>query len=115
MDYDRLVSTLDTIDGEPVVVRLAPREDVGPAAGIASIVGVLRHVVPARYEGQEFSIGDPYPDRYPARLAGGIFFLDEDSFEAATLETFDGNDYFAISILTRSVEILVQDENSTYP
>ena len=51
----------------------------------------------------------------PRRLAGGIFFLDEDSFEAATLKTFDGNDYFAISILTRSVEILVQDENSTYP
>lgn len=26
LDYDRLVSTLDMIDGEPVIVRLTPRE-----------------------------------------------------------------------------------------
>jgi hypothetical protein len=63
LDYPRLVSTLDMIDGEPVIVRLASREaDNQSTAGVASIVGELRQV-PARYEGHEFSIGRPYPDR----------------------------------------------------
>lgn len=116
LDYDRLVSTLDMIDGEPVVVRLAPRDaDTGPAAGVASIIGELRHQVPARYPGHEFSVGSPYPDRHPEHLAGGIVFIDEPTFEHATLTTYDGNDYFAISITTRSMEILVQDDSSGYP
>jgi hypothetical protein len=72
LDYDVLISTLATIDGEVVVVRLALHENIGPTAGIAIIVGVPRHVVPARYDGNEFAIGDPYPDRYPERLAGGV-------------------------------------------
>jgi hypothetical protein len=72
LDYNRLVSTLDMIDGEPVIVRLASREaDNESTAGVASIVGKLKHQVPARYEGHEFSIGSPYPDRNPERLAGG--------------------------------------------
>ena len=115
LDYDLLVSTLETIDGEPVIVRFSPRDEAAPAAGIASIVGVLRQTTPARYPGREFSVGSPYPDRYPEHLAGGILFLDADSFEAASLRTFDGNDYFAISITTRPVEILIQGRDSTYP
>jgi hypothetical protein len=116
LDYNRLVSTLDLIDGEPVIVRLAWREaDNESTAGVASIVGELKHQVPARYEGHEFSIGSPYPDRYPEHLAGGILFIREETFEGATLTTFDGNDYFIISIKTRCVEIFVQDGGSTYP
>jgi hypothetical protein len=116
LDYDRLISTLNLIDGEPVIVRLTPREaDRESISGAASIIGELKHQVPARYEGHEFSIGSPYPDRYPEHLAGGILFLNEGTFESATLTTFDGNDYFAISIKTRCMEILVQDGDSTYP
>jgi hypothetical protein len=116
LDYDQLISTLDMIDGESVVVRLSPREaDRESMSGAASIVGELRHQVPARYEGHEFSIGSPYPDRYPEHLAGGILFINERTFENATLTTFDGNDYFAITIKTRSMEILVQDDSSAYP
>ena len=115
MSYDRLVSTLETIEGEPVIVRLIPRTEIGPAAGIASLVGVLHQTTPARYQGREFSVGNPYPNRYPDHLAGGILFLDQSSFEAASLKTFDGNDYFAITITTRPVEILIQDQDSTYP
>jgi hypothetical protein len=48
-------------------------------------------------------------------LAGGILFINEEAFESATRTTFDGNDYFVISIKTRWMEILVQDGNSTYP
>ena len=114
--YEELISTLDLIDGEPVIVRLNPREaDRRSAAGVASIVGELRHQVPARYEGHEFSIGTPYPDRDCRHLAGGILFIDEATFHNATLRTFDGNDYFSITITTRSMEILVQDVDSTYP
>jgi hypothetical protein len=116
LDYNQLVSTLDMIDGEPVIVRLTPREADGESiSGTASIIGELKHQVPARYEGHEFSIGSPYPDRYPEHLAGGILFINEETFESATLTTFDGNDYFVISIKTRCIEILVQDGDSTYP
>jgi hypothetical protein len=98
------------------IVRLDPLEaDHGPAAGVASIVDELRHQVPARYEGHEFPIGTPYPDRDRQHLAGGILFIDERTFQNATLSTFDGNEYFSISITTRCVNILVQDVDSTYP
>jgi hypothetical protein len=116
LDYNRLISTLDLIDREPVIVRLTPREaDRESISGTASIIGELKHQVPARYEGHEFSIGSPYPDRNPEHLAGGILYVNEETFESATLTTFDGNDYFAISIKTRCMEILVQDGDSTYP
>jgi hypothetical protein len=116
LDYNRLVSTLDMIDGEPVIVRLSSREaDNESTAGAASIVGELTHQVPAQYEGHEFSIGSPYPDRDPEHLAGGVLFIREKTFESATLSTFDGNDYFIISIKTRCLEILVHDGDSTYP
>jgi hypothetical protein len=116
LDYNRLVSTLDMIDGEPVIVRLASREaDNESTAGVASIIGELKHQVPARYEGHEFSIGSPYPARDPEHLAGGVLFIREETFESATLSTFDGNDYFIISIKTHCLEILVSDGDSTYP
>lgn len=116
LDYNRLVSTLDMIDGEPVIVRLSSREaDNDSTAGAASIVGELKHQMPARYEGHEFSIGNPYPDRAPEHLAGGVLFVRETTFESATLSTFDGNDYFIISIKTRCLKILVHDGYSTYP
>ncbi len=116
LDYDQLVSTLDLIDGETVIVRLASREaDNENTAGMASIVGELRRQTSARFEGREFSIGTPYPDRCPEHLAGGVLFIREETFEDATLSTFDGNDYFLIAIRTRRVEIIVQDGGSTYP
>jgi hypothetical protein len=115
LDYNRLISTLVMVDGEPVVVRISPRGADRDSSGAASIIGELRNQVPARYAGYEFSIGSPYPDRYPEHLAGGILFINERTFESATLTTFDGNDYFIISIWTRPMEILVQDAASGYP
>ena len=116
LDYIQLVSTLDMIDGELVIVRLASCEaDHESTAGVASIVGELTRQVPARYGGHEFSIGSPYPDRNPEHLAGGVLFIRAKTFESATLTTFDGNDHFTISIKTRCLEILVHDGDSTYP
>jgi hypothetical protein len=116
LDYAQLVSTLEMIDGERVIVRIASREtDNESTAGVASIVGELKHEVPARYEGHEFSIGSPYPDRYPEHLAGGILFIREETFESAMLTTFDGNDYFVIGIKTGCLDITVHDGDSTYP
>lgn len=116
LDYKQLVSTLDMVEGEPVIVRLASREsDNANTAGVASIVGELKHQIPARYEGDEFSIGSPYKDRDPEHLAGGILFIREETFESATLTTFDDNDYFIVGITTRCLEIIVQDGGSTYP
>jgi hypothetical protein len=66
LDYNRAISTLDMIDGEFVVVTITPRNaDRGATLRAASIIGELRHQVPARYEGHEFSVGTPYPDRSP--------------------------------------------------
>ncbi len=103
------------IEGEPVIVRFASRKaDNVNTAGVASIVGELKHQVPARYEGDEFSIGSPYPDR-DEHPAGGILFIREETFESATLTTFDDNDYFIVGITTRDLEIVVQGVGSTYP
>jgi hypothetical protein len=58
LDHNRLISTLDLIDREPVIVRLTPREaDRESTSGTASTIGELKHQVPARYGGHEFSIG----------------------------------------------------------
>ena len=55
LDYDQLISTLDLIDGEPVIVRLTPREaDRESISGAASIIGELKHQMPARYEAMSF-------------------------------------------------------------
>lgn len=116
LEFEQLISALDIVDGEPVIVRLDSHHDQQTSAGgLACIVGDLHHHRPARYEGHEFSIGTPYPDRDPRQLAGGILFLDPRAFRSATLTTFDGNDYFAFSISTDGVEILLQDADSTYP
>ena len=96
-------------------MRFSPRGKGRVGAGIARIVGVLRQTTPARYPGHEFSIGSPYPDLYPEHLAGGVLFFHADSFEVASLRTFDGNDYFTICITTRPVEILIQDQDSGSP
>jgi hypothetical protein len=115
LDYDRLISTLETVEGTTVVVRLASRAEPACASGAASIVGELRRQVPGRFEGDEFSIGSPYPDRSPGHLAGGVLFLNKQNFEGATLSTFDGTDHFIISINMRCLQIAVQDTDSTYP
>lgn len=112
LDYNRLVSTLDMLDGEVVIVRLTPRAPDESQSGAASIVGAINHT-PARYEGDEFAVGSPYPDQHPEQLAGGIFFINERTFESATLWADDG--HFGIAITMRRMEILVQDVNSTFP
>jgi len=125
LTFPQLVQTLDLIEGESVIVRLhavaLEPADVAlePAEiqQIASIVGVIRRGSTrfADHGVYEFSVGEPYPDRYPDHLAGGMLFLNEQVFLDAKLHTFDGNDYFIISISTPTFEILVQDGDSTYP
>lgn len=116
LTYSGLISTLEIVDGEPVIVRIYPGdENPVHTSGAASLIGELRHQVPGRYDSNEFSVASPYPDRAPAHLGGGVLFLNESTFERATLTTFDGNDYFIVSIKTHQLEILIQDADSTYP
>jgi hypothetical protein len=116
LDYDRLISTLESVIGEPVVVRFSTRDaERDGSMNVASIVGELGQHVPARYEDHEFSIGTPYAECYPEHLAGGILFLKKESFRSAKLTTFDGNDYFILGIETHSGHILVQSSDSTGP
>ena len=115
LGYDQLVSVFDLIEGEPVIVRVNERTaDPAATSGVASIVGELTRV-PARFPGHEFAIGTPYPDLYPEHVVGGVLFVNEPEFESATLTTFDGNDYFSISIRTCAVEILIEGQDSSYP
>lgn len=114
LDYGQLVSVLDLIEGECVIVRLTTGADRSSTAGVASLVGELHHV-PARYEGDEFAVGSPYPDHNLEHPVGGVIFINEHDFEGASLSTWDGNDNFAIGIDTRFIKILVQDRDSTYP
>jgi hypothetical protein len=114
LDYDQLLSALDLIEGECVIVRLSARTSASEA-GLVSIVGQLHHQRPGRYSEQEFAVGNPYPDLNFEHPVGGLFFISQQAFESATLSTYDGNDHFAIGVTTRSVDILVQDRDSTYP
>ena len=99
---------MDAAEEEFVIVRISSREDDNEStAGIASIVGEIRLVPRARYGGHEFSIGSPSVERSPEYLAGGVLFIQEETFESATLTTFDGNDYFIIAITTPAADILV--------
>ena len=79
------------------------------------MIGDLHQQRPARYPGHDLSIGDPCPDRPGPHPGGGILFIDEPTFEDASLHTFDGNDYFRISITTRALEILMDGVDFTYP
>jgi hypothetical protein len=116
LSYSRLISTLETVNGEPVIVRIYPGdEDPVHTSGAASLVGELRHQVPGRYDSNEFSVASPYPDRAPAPLGGGVLFLNGSTFERATLTTFDGNDYFIVAVKTRTLQIFIQDADSSYP
>lgn len=116
LGYNQLVSTLDTLDGESVIVRLASREDGTEAtAGVASIVGELKHQAPARYEGHEFSIGSPYPDSDPEHPAERDPLHQRRDLRERDGDGLEGNDYFIISIKMRAMEILVHDGDSTYP
>lgn len=104
------------IEGQCVIVRLsAGRSSTADSPGAASLVGTIRHIKPARYAGDEFSIGTPYPDSYPERLAGGVLFLDPGTFERARFKTFDDGGYFMISIDATSYSLLICDVNSSYP
>lgn len=116
LSYSRLISTLETVDGERVIVRIYPGdEDPAHTSGAASLVGELRHQVPGGYGSNEFSVASPYPDRAPAHVGGGVLFLNESTFERATLTTFDGNDYFIVSVKTHTLRIFIQDADSTFP
>ena len=116
LDFSRLISTLALVDGEVVIVRISLRqESEGGPSDVASLVGELRHQSTARYQDHEYAVGSPYAERYPEHLAGGVLFLSRETFEQATLRTFDGNDYFAVFITTRCLEILIQDSDSSGP
>ena len=54
-------------------------------------------------------------ERCPEHLAGGVLFLNKETFRSATLTTFDGNDYFILGIETRGLQILLQSSDSTAP
>jgi hypothetical protein len=115
-DLPGLISTLDLIDGEHVVVRFDRRNvPDGRPTDVVSLVGELRHQATARCQDHEYAVGTPYAERDPEHVVGGVFFLSQGTFESASLRTFDGNDYFAIIIVTRDLEILVQDSDSGSP
>ena len=95
-----------------------PRDGRLPSVQAESWVQVSRKHEPQKDYGTEATSSLSVArirTRNPEHLAGGFLYVNEETFESATLTTFDGNDYFAISIKTRCMEILVQDGDSTYP
>ncbi len=124
LSYPELLSTLEMVDGEPVVVMLSALDgwptpttkdsEVPPPHTSISLVGELRRSR-ARHAGtDEFVIGTPF-EAYPDHLAGGVLYLSEDDFKEGALTTYDGNDFFSIAISTSGFEILIQDNGLGYP
>lgn len=114
LKFEEVISMVGLIDGEIVIVSIRPlsaRWEDYP--NTVSLIGELQHQSHSGRHSHEYSIGTPYPEKFPDHLAGGVLFLDKDTFEHASIRTYDGNDYFAISITTRHLEILIQDSDST--
>jgi hypothetical protein len=100
LDYRALVDTLSLVEGETVCVQingLSSRPSGGEAPRIG-FVGRLRNIGYSWAEG--FAVGD-----------SGRILLYEPDFVSASLWTYDGNDFFALTIRCGDVEFLVGDES----
>jgi|SRR5271154_132998 len=98
LDYHALLDTIRMLEGDDVhlsIAGLAPR--VGGEASRIGIAGTLRAIGYSWAAG--FAIGE-----------GGRLLLYEPDFVSASLETFDGNDYFSITARFGDVTFLIDDE-----
>ena len=50
-----------------------------------------------------------------ALAAVELCLINKETFRSASLTTFDGNDYFILGIETRSLQILLESNDSTAP
>jgi hypothetical protein len=124
LSYVELLSTLEMVDGEQVVVMLSALDCRTPTTEDAtvrsphtavSLVGEIHRSPPRHLGTNEFVIGTPFEDLYPDRLAGGVLYLSEDDFKEGALTTYDGNDFFNIAISTTGFKIFIQDQGGGSP
>jgi hypothetical protein len=101
LSFDELIATLRLLEGEEVVLSV----DAG-AYGRLQVKGPLRG----------YRYGDPDPS-WGVRLGfavgdAGRLLMAESDFRAARLVTFDGNDYFTVSMTFGDLDHLIGDPDS---
>jgi hypothetical protein len=100
LDYRALIGTLLLLEGELVclsILGLSSRLGTGGEPRI-TILGELRHFDFGWADG--FAVGD-----------GGRVLLHEPDFISGSLWTFDGNDFFLLTLRFGDVEFLIGDES----
>ena len=98
LDYRALLETLAVLDGEYVCLSV---ENVSGPGGRGARVGVSGRLRRFEYSWADgFAIGD-----------GGRMLLYEADLVRASLQTFDGNDFFRILIRLGEVTFLLGDES----
>jgi len=97
LDFVQLLALLDALDGERVGVQALPLDGSDMVSCVA-IAGTLRRLAPDGLMGNCFAIGD-----------GARLVLAEEDYRSAHLATYDGNDFFKLSIQLRTGSILLGD------
>ena len=90
LSFDELIATLDSVIGETVA---APVDNLGPRSRFVAVGELRRRELswaPA------FSIGDLF-----------VIVLDEPDYRRASLDTYDGNTHFAITLTFREVTLSI--------
>lgn len=97
LDYRALVETLALLEDENVCLSMSGLEShSGEKGPLVTVSGVLHK---AGHSGNSFAIG-----------ASGRLVLYEQDFVSASLRTYDGNDYFTLTIHFSKVSIVLSDE-----
>ncbi len=97
LDYRALVETLLLLEDEEVCLMILGLQlNPGGKGPRAAVRGVLRKT---GHPGDSFAMGD-----------GGRLVLYEPDFVSASLWTYDGNDYFELTIRFGDVSFLVGDK-----
>lgn len=103
-----LIDMLRQLTGTRLIARVAASGDDGPAEALVptlTVAGVLREPQVGKTV-LSLTVGDPEGE------GGGLLRLPSTGLQAATLSTFDGNDFFILRLTWTGILILLQDEAS---
>lgn len=108
LDFAALVNVLQALTGTDVIVCFDSAPD-GESPPLTAVGALSEPRAPFGTGEHTFRIGNPEGQ------GGGVLRLRAREIRAATLSTFDGNDFFIVRIRFEHGEIRVQDADSGLP
>jgi len=105
-----LVDVLRKLAGIRLIARVTASGDGGPSEATAPVMTLAGELgepeLGTSSVSVTVSVGDPEGE------SGGVLRLPSAGLRAATLSTFDGNDFFIIRLEWSGILVLIQDEAS---